>query len=77
MKQRWGRGDTFEAYDRFFTVESLEPDGVWTRRKPLDPPVPGEPENGERGFFSWNDLDRYAKNKQVFNPPHFQDTDRD
>ena len=73
LKERWIPGDKFKAYGRSFQVQSIDKGGVWTRRKPLDPPVAGEPVEGESGYFSWDDLRRHASQHETANPPHFQD----
>lgn len=54
---QWHNGDTFTAYGRRHMIESVTPQGVYTRR--LNP-MKGEPPDGERGFFSWSDLETYA-----------------
>lgn len=54
-------GLRFTAFDRSFRITDIDQNGVWTIREPTNPPTRGEPIDGERGFFSWYDLDREAK----------------
>lgn len=53
-----GKGDRFSAYGREFIVEAADKHGVWTRRVPNG--QPGEPTEGEHGFFEWEEIDRLS-----------------
>lgn len=64
-KIHWSKGDTFKAYSRGFTVNSVDSGGVWTVR-----------DDGEKGFFEWPILALDASDRRPFNPPHFQETDK-